>query len=176
MAVVYPAVLICHTRSMTSELIFLSKQTVAICAKESFFFVVHSFADGRLTHTNRFYFHSARPQYASQSFTLLSTFPNKELSDSEQSVEAAGIANAAILLRLKWKINTSISTYSRSGTKLPANRYPYIFFTGAHRHHCNFFGGANFCSFFTHHSVMEIVGIHNVFLCDLTIIKQNYKL
>lgn len=49
----------------------------------------------------KFDFCSARPQYGMQSFALLSTFPSKELADSEQTVEAAGIANAAILQRLK---------------------------------------------------------------------------
>lgn len=48
-----------------------------------------------------FFFHSARPQYATQTFALLTTFPSKELTDSEQTIEKAGLANAAIMQRLK---------------------------------------------------------------------------
>lgn len=44
---------------------------------------------------------SARPQYAAQTFALLTTFPSKELTDSEQTIEKAGLANAAIMQRLK---------------------------------------------------------------------------
>lgn len=47
------------------------------------------------------FFHSARPQYATQTFALLTTFPSKELTDSEQTIEKAGLANAAIMQRLK---------------------------------------------------------------------------
>lgn len=32
---------------------------------------------------------------------LLTTFPSKELSDGTQTIEAAGLANAAILQRMK---------------------------------------------------------------------------
>lgn len=44
---------------------------------------------------------SARPQYATQTFALLTTFPSKELTDSEQTIQQAGLANAAIMQRLK---------------------------------------------------------------------------
>lgn len=47
------------------------------------------------------FFYSARPQYATQTFALLTTFPSKELTDSEQTIEKAGLANAAIMQRLK---------------------------------------------------------------------------
>lgn len=51
---------------------------------------------------NRFIFPiSARPQYAAQTFALLTTFPSKELTDSEQTIEKAGLTNAAIMQRLK---------------------------------------------------------------------------
>lgn len=48
-------------------------------------------------HKNDF---SARPQYAAQVFALLTTFPNKELSDAE-TIQSAGIMNATITQRLK---------------------------------------------------------------------------
>ncbi|XP_055315280.1 NSFL1 cofactor p47 [Sitodiplosis mosellana] len=57
-----------------------------------------------LTHTIndlRAYVVNARPQYAAQTFALLTTFPSKELTDSEQTIEKAGLANAAIMQRLK---------------------------------------------------------------------------
>lgn len=47
-----------------------------------------------------FYRFSARPQYASQTFSLLTTFPNKELSDAE-TVQSADIMNAAITQKLR---------------------------------------------------------------------------
>lgn len=49
----------------------------------------------------RTYVSTARPQYASQNFTLLTTFPNKELTDGSETIEKAGLKNAAILQRLK---------------------------------------------------------------------------
>ncbi|GAB0098231.1 Aldehyde dehydrogenase [Sergentomyia squamirostris] len=60
----------------------------------------------RFNHTNtvgdiRRYIITARPQYAHQQFSLLTTFPSKELSDSSATIEAAGLMSAAILQRLK---------------------------------------------------------------------------
>lgn len=43
----------------------------------------------------------ARPEYASQTFALMTTFPNKELTDDQASVKDAGLLGAAILLRPK---------------------------------------------------------------------------
>jgi len=48
----------------------------------------------------RLFIATARPQYASERFSLLTTFPNKELADAEQTIQAAGIMNAAITQRL----------------------------------------------------------------------------
>ncbi|KAG4076226.1 hypothetical protein HA402_014775 [Bradysia odoriphaga] len=58
------------------------------------FNVTHTIADIRLFVT------TARPQYASKAFSLLTTFPNKELVDAE-TIESAGILNATITQRLK---------------------------------------------------------------------------
>ncbi|XP_058831871.1 NSFL1 cofactor p47 [Topomyia yanbarensis] len=49
----------------------------------------------------RRYVTRARPQYASQNFALLTTFPSKELSDGTQTLKDAGLLNAAIMQRLK---------------------------------------------------------------------------
>ncbi|XP_031640210.1 NSFL1 cofactor p47 [Contarinia nasturtii] len=49
----------------------------------------------------RTYVVNARPQYASQTFALLTTFPSKELNDEAQTIEKAGLSNAAIMQRLK---------------------------------------------------------------------------
>ena len=46
-------------------------------------------------------FISVRPQYAAQSFALLTTFPSKELIDGTETIEKAGLLNAAIMQRLK---------------------------------------------------------------------------
>lgn len=57
-----------------------------------------------LTHTIediRQYITTARPQYSGRSFMLLTTFPNKELSNSSDTIQNAGLQNAAILQRLK---------------------------------------------------------------------------
>jgi UBX domain-containing protein 1 len=45
-------------------------------------------------------FFRARPQYEHQVFSLLATFPRKELSDNAQTLDEAGILNAAVLQRL----------------------------------------------------------------------------
>jgi UBX domain-containing protein 1 len=44
---------------------------------------------------------SARPEYASSTFVLLTTFPNKELSDESQTLADAKLLNAVIVQRLK---------------------------------------------------------------------------
>lgn len=44
---------------------------------------------------------ATRPQYSSANFVLASTFPAKELSDLEQTVEDAKIANSAVLQKMK---------------------------------------------------------------------------
>lgn len=57
-----------------------------------------------LTHTIddiRSFITAARPQYADRSFALLTTFPNKELANSAETIQQAGLQNAAILQRLK---------------------------------------------------------------------------
>lgn len=59
--------------------------------------------------------HSARPQYTAQTFSLLTTFPSKELADADQTIESAGLLNAAIMQRLKWThkwIKKTLKTYS----------------------------------------------------------------
>lgn len=49
----------------------------------------------------RQYITNARPQYASASFALMTTFPPKELADGSQSLKDAGLLNAAIMQRMK---------------------------------------------------------------------------
>uniref|UniRef100_U5EYU9 Putative nsfl1 cofactor p47 n=1 Tax=Corethrella appendiculata TaxID=1370023 RepID=U5EYU9_9DIPT len=44
---------------------------------------------------------TARPQYATSNFALLTTFPSKELTDGGQSLKDAGLLNAAIMQRMK---------------------------------------------------------------------------
>lgn len=44
----------------------------------------------------------ARPEYASASFVLMTTFPNKELTDENQSLADAKLLNAVIVQRMKW--------------------------------------------------------------------------
>jgi len=60
----------------------------------------------KLNHTHtvghlRSYITMARSQYAGVSFALMTTFPNKELTDDSQSLAAAGLLGAAVLQRLK---------------------------------------------------------------------------
>lgn len=43
---------------------------------------------------------AARPQYETRPFALLSSYPSKELNDS-QTIEDAGILNSAIMQKLK---------------------------------------------------------------------------
>ncbi|XP_040571347.1 NSFL1 cofactor p47 [Lepeophtheirus salmonis] len=49
----------------------------------------------------RRYITIARPEYASTSFSLQTTFPNKELINDSETLETAGLLGAAILLRPK---------------------------------------------------------------------------
>lgn len=44
---------------------------------------------------------TARPEYSSRHFMLLTTFPNKELANPGDTIEQAGLQNAAILQRLQ---------------------------------------------------------------------------
>lgn len=44
---------------------------------------------------------TARPEYTGRNFSLLTTFPNKELANPGDTLEQAGLQNAAILQRLK---------------------------------------------------------------------------
>ncbi|XP_030848877.1 NSFL1 cofactor p47 [Strongylocentrotus purpuratus] len=43
---------------------------------------------------------ASRPQYSGQSFNLLTTFPNKTLTDTSQTIEGAKLMNAVIVQRL----------------------------------------------------------------------------
>jgi UBX domain-containing protein 1 len=57
-----------------------------------------------LTHTIqdiRRFVETARPEYSGRNYTLLTTFPNKELTNPEDTIQQAGLQNAAILQRLK---------------------------------------------------------------------------
>jgi UBX domain-containing protein 1 len=57
-----------------------------------------------LTHTVqdiRRFIGTARPEYSARNFTLLTTFPNKELANPGDTIQQAGLQNAAILQRLK---------------------------------------------------------------------------
>ncbi|KAJ6641103.1 NSFL1 cofactor p47 [Pseudolycoriella hygida] len=47
------------------------------------------------------YIRTARPQYSSANFALLTTFPSKELTDNSQTIDKAGLLNASILQRLQ---------------------------------------------------------------------------
>merc|ERR1711872_1138029 len=49
----------------------------------------------------RIYINTARPQYEGVQYQLMTTFPNKELSDDSSSVSGAGLIGAAFLQRLK---------------------------------------------------------------------------
>lgn len=44
---------------------------------------------------------TSRPEYSGRHFSLLTTFPNKELANPADTIEQAGLQNAAILQRLK---------------------------------------------------------------------------
>jgi len=49
----------------------------------------------------RQYIGAARPEYFGRQYMLLTTFPNKELANPGDTIEQAGLQNAAILQRLK---------------------------------------------------------------------------
>lgn len=60
----------------------------------------------KLNHTHKIsdvrnYITIARPEYASASFVLMTTFPNKELTDENQSLADAKLLNAVIVQRMK---------------------------------------------------------------------------
>lgn len=57
-----------------------------------------------LTHTIqdiRQFIATARPEYSGRHFMLLTTFPNKELANPADTIQQAGLLNAAILQRLQ---------------------------------------------------------------------------
>ena len=43
-----------------------------------------------------------RPQYSGVQYMLMTTFPNKELTEDTATVSSAGLVGAAVLQRLKW--------------------------------------------------------------------------
>jgi len=43
----------------------------------------------------------ARPEYASVNYALMTSFPNKELTDNNETIEQAKLQNAAIILKTK---------------------------------------------------------------------------
>ncbi|XP_070134495.1 NSFL1 cofactor p47 [Drosophila bipectinata] len=61
-------------------------------------------AQFNLTHTVsdiRRFIQTARPQYSTSNFVLVSSFPTRELSDDSSTIEKAGLKNAALMQRLK---------------------------------------------------------------------------
>merc|ERR1711892_1492893 len=60
----------------------------------------------KLNHTHtvadlRMYINTARPQYEAVQYSLLTTFPNKELTEDTATISSAGLVGAAVLQRLK---------------------------------------------------------------------------
>lgn len=49
----------------------------------------------------RSYINTARPQYSGVTYSLLTTFPNKEITDDSATISGAGLVGAAVLQRLK---------------------------------------------------------------------------
>merc|ERR1712098_503168 len=47
------------------------------------------------------YIETARPKYKGATYSLMTTFPKKEISDDSSSISAAGLIGAAVLQRLK---------------------------------------------------------------------------
>lgn len=45
---------------------------------------------------------AARPSMAAMDFVLMTTFPNKELSDESKTLQQANLLNAVIVQRIKW--------------------------------------------------------------------------
>uniref|UniRef100_A0A8D8V109 NSFL1 cofactor p47 n=1 Tax=Cacopsylla melanoneura TaxID=428564 RepID=A0A8D8V109_9HEMI len=61
---------------------------------------------GTFNHTHtlndvRSYINTARPQYETSDYGLMTAFPSKELTDNSQTVKNAGILNAAIIQKLR---------------------------------------------------------------------------
>lgn len=61
---------------------------------------------GRFNHTHtvdqvRQYIIAARPNYATQNFVILSSFPPKELTEGDKTLKESGLLNATIMQRLK---------------------------------------------------------------------------
>jgi UBX domain-containing protein 1 len=55
------------------------------------------------THTIRdvrAYLNRARPEYSGRVYSLISTFPNKELTEEQQTLKDANVLNAAIVQKL----------------------------------------------------------------------------
>jgi UBX domain-containing protein 1 len=48
----------------------------------------------------RRYITTARPEYSSHTFTLMTTFPNKELTDESLSLAQAGLLNAVLVVKV----------------------------------------------------------------------------
>lgn len=46
-------------------------------------------------------FYSMRPQYALREYALQTTFPTKELTEEDKTIEEANLQNSAIMQRLK---------------------------------------------------------------------------
>nr|XP_018908374.1 PREDICTED: NSFL1 cofactor p47-like [Bemisia tabaci] len=87
-----------------------AKQTIPVDESSPTTSIQIRLADGtrlvaRLNHSHtvgdvRRYITVARPHYEIQNFTLMTTFPSKELSDPSQTIAEAGILNASLLQRL----------------------------------------------------------------------------
>ena len=61
---------------------------------------------GKFNHTHtvgdiRTYIVGSRPQYSGATFAIMTTFPNKELTDEKLSLTDANLLNAVIVMRLK---------------------------------------------------------------------------
>lgn len=87
-----------------------AQREIGVNANEASTTIQIRMPDGRLqaklnhSHTVgdlRRYIRLARPNLAAANFSLLTTFPNKELTDDSQNLKDAGLINAAILLRIK---------------------------------------------------------------------------
>lgn len=58
---------------------------------------------------------SARPALAATEFVLMTTFPNKELTDESLTLKEANLLNAVIVQRLKWQRHPSTGLHSGVG-------------------------------------------------------------
>ncbi|KAK7884005.1 hypothetical protein WMY93_027128 [Mugilogobius chulae] len=63
--------------------------------------LVHKFNHNHRVSDLRDFVVAARPSMAAQEFVLMTTFPNKELSDETQTLQEANLLNAVIVQRLK---------------------------------------------------------------------------